>query len=376
VRPKYRAKADRAQAPLLAPAPPRAVGGGHASAGLLAWVCVAKYLDHLPLYRQEKQLSRWGAAIPRSTLCEWIRIAADLLEPIYKTMLRGLLQGDYVQADETPIKCQDPDEPGLGIFQGYLWVVSRPGGEVCFDWRASRRHGEVTTLLKDFAGVLQADGYQAYDAHAAARPAITRVGCWAHARRKFVEAEAEDPRETRTLLRYIAWMYHRERLWDEAEAAAKRQREPAERARLRRTHFTRGLAWLHARALRLRERVRPKSGLGAATAYLLAQWASLSAHLEHGQTRLDNNLVENAIRPTALGKKNWLFIGRSEAGQRTAILYSIIVSCLRHGKDPEAYIRDLLTRLPAMSNRENLAALTPSQWKAPATPTAMATPAC
>jgi hypothetical protein len=288
-------------------------------------------------------------------------------------MLRRLLEGDYVQADETPIKCQDPDEPGLGIFQGFLWVVGRPGGDVCFDWRASRCHGEVTTLLKNFSGVLQADGYQAYDAHAAKHPAITRVGCWAHARRKFVEAEAEDPREVRVLLRYIAWMYHRERLWDEADADAKRERDPAERARLRQKHFTRGLAWLHARTLRLRERVRPKSGLGAATAYLLAQWASLRAHLEHGQTRLDNNLIENAIRPTALGKKNWLFIGRSEAGQRTAILYSIIVSCLRHGKDPQAYIRDLLTRLPTMTNQDDLVALTPSQWTAPATPSAMAT---
>ena len=117
MRPKYKAKEDRAQPPVVAPAPPRAVPGGHASAGLLAWVCVAKYLDHMPLYRQEKQLARWGAEIPRSTLCEWIRIAADWLEPVYKTMLRRLLKGDYVQADETPIKCQDPDQPGLGIFQ-------------------------------------------------------------------------------------------------------------------------------------------------------------------------------------------------------------------------------------------------------------------
>jgi transposase len=370
VRPKYKAKADRAQPPVVAPAPSRAVPGGHASAGLLAWVCVAKYLDHLPLYRQEKQLARWGAQIPRSTLCEWIRIAADWLEPIYKTMLRRLLEDDYVQADETPIKCQDPDQPGLGIFQGYLWVVTRPGADVCFDWRTSRRHDEASSLLKGFKGVLQADGYAAYDALGAERPAgeITRLGCWAHARRKVFEAQAEDPREAKILLRFIGWMYHREKQWDEVDAKAERERDPVARAKLRQAHFTRGLVWLHARVLRLRERVRPKSGLGAAAGYLLGQWESLRAHLSHGQTRLDTNVVENHIRPTALGKKNWLFIGHPDAGKRTAILYSIIISCLCHGHDPEAYIRDLLTRLPTMSNKHDLGPLTPSRWKAPTTP--------
>ena len=374
VRPKYKLKADRAQPPVVAPAPPRAAQGGYASAGLLAWVCVAKYLDHLPLYRQESMFARWGAEIPRSTLCEWIRIAADWLEPVYKAMLRRLLDGDYVQADETPIKCQDPDQPGLGIFQGYLWVVTRPGADVCFDWRASRRHAEATTLLKGFTGVLQADGYAAYDALAAERPAgeITRLGCWAHARRKVFEAQGEDPREAKVLLRFIAWMYAREKKWDEADAKAERERDPAARAKLRQTHFTRGLAWLHARVLRLRERARPKSGLGVAATYLLAQWERLAAHLRHGQTRLDTNVVENDIRPTALGKKNWLFIGHPEAGKRTAILYSIIISCLRHGHDPDAYLRDLLTRLPTMNSKHDLDPLTPSQWKAPPPATAAA----
>ena len=125
---------------------------------LLAWVVIAKYLDHLPLYRQEQMLARWGAAIPRSTLCDWIRIAADWMEPIYKTMLRRLLEGDYLQADETPIKCQDPDNAKAGVFQGYRWVVSRPGDDVCFDWRTSRRHGELTSLIEGFGGVLQSDG--------------------------------------------------------------------------------------------------------------------------------------------------------------------------------------------------------------------------
>jgi transposase len=363
VRPKYRAKADRSQPPLLAPAPPRAVPGGHASAGLLAWVAIAKYLDHLPLYRQEQMLNRWGAAIPRSTLCDWIRIAADWLEPIYKTMLRRLLAGDYLQADETPIKCQDPDNAKAGVFQGYLWVVSRPEGDVCFDWRTSRRHGELTSLIEGFGGVLQSDGYEAYAAYERAHPGVAWVGCWAHARRKFIEAQGENPKAARVTLKLIGRLYRLEREWDEADLAAERDRDVAERARLRARHHDRTLRWLHALALSLRERSRPKSGLGVAAGYLLAQWAPLSRHVEHGQTRLDNNLVENAIRPTAVGKKNWLFIGHPDAGRRAAILYSLIVSCLRHGKDPAAYLREILSRLPAMTNQDDLDALTPRRWQ-------------
>jgi len=145
---------------------------------------------------------------------------------------------------------------------------------------------------------------------------------------------------------------------------AKRPRDTAERERLRARHFTRTLKWLHALAVRLRERVRPKSGLGEACHYLLAQWLPLTRHVEHGQARLDNNLVENVIRPSAVGKKNWLFIGHPDAGRRSAIRYSIIVSCQRHRVEPLAYLRDVLTRLPAMTNQDDLDALTPRRWAA------------
>jgi hypothetical protein len=123
------------------------------------------------------------------------------------------------------------------------------------------------------------------------------------------------------------------------------------------------LYWLHKVALGLRERVLPKSALGKACDYLLAHWTPLSAHLDYGQTRLDNNLIENAIRPSAIGKKNWLFIGHPDAGQRSAIIYSIVVSCQRHGKDPLAYLRDVLTRLPAMTNQDDLSPLMPVNWR-------------
>lgn len=363
VRPKYKAKANREQPPVIAPAPARPVPGGYASAGLLAWVCVSKYLDHLPLYRQEQMLGRWGAAIPRASLCEWIRIAADWLQPIYRRMHQHLLAGDYLQADETPVKCHDPDAGKGSVGQGYLWLISCPGGDVVFDWKLSRRHGELTALVQDFKGVLQSDGYSAYEAHAEAHPEVIRVGCWAHARRKFAEAQGEDPQAVRVALKLIGRLYRLEREWDAADAAAKQERDVTERARLRTIHFGRTLRWLHALALALRSRHRPKSGLGLAAGYLLSQWTALARHVEHGQTRLDNNLVENAVRPTAVGRKNWLFVGHPEAGQRGAILYSVIISCLRHGVEPLAYLRDMLSRLPAMTNQDDLDPLLPSRWQ-------------
>ena len=361
IRPKYRVKADRMQPPVVAPAPARVVQGGYASAGLLAWVALSKYVDHLPLYRLERMSARWGAQISRQTMADWIRMTSDCLEPLYKQMYRGLLAGGYIQADETPIKCNDPDEKRGGTSQGYLWVISRPGGDVVFDWRVSRRHGELTTLLtEDYRGVLQSDGYEAYASYAREHPEVSWVGCWAHARRKFFEAQAENAKAVRVVLKLIGRLYAWERVWDEAGVSVAQTR-----AELRGKHFARPLRWLRALAVRLQTRALPRSLLGKACTYLLNQWEPLTAHVRHGQTRIDNNLVENAIRPSAIGKKNWLFIGHPDAGQRSAIIYSLVVSCQRHGKDPSVYLRDVLTRLPRMTNRDDLGALTPVRWQPP-----------
>ena len=357
VRPKYVLKADRSAAPLVAPAPPRAVMGGYASAGLIAWVALSKYVDHLPLYRLEQMSSRWGARISRQTMCDWIEIASEWLAPIYRRMLTNLRAGGYLQADETPVRCHDPDERKGATSQGWLWVISRPGGDVVFDWRLSRRHGELNTLLADYKGVLQSDGYEAYPNYVENHEGVVWVGCWAHARRKFNEAQPEAPKATRIILKLIARMYRLERQWDEGGL-----KEPTVRSKLRTKCFDRTLRWIRAIAVSQRAKARPQSRLGKACDYLLGHWEPLTAHLSHGQTRLDNNLVENAIRPSAIGKKNWLFIGHPDAGQRSAIIYSIVVSCQRHGKDPHAYLRDVLTRLPALTNRYDLDALTPVNW--------------
>jgi len=356
VRPKYRHRLDRSRAPLLAPAPARVVPGGYASAGLLAWIALSKYVDHLPLYRLERMSQRWGAAISRRTLSDWVEASANWLEPIYRYMHRGLLKGDYLQADETPVRCNDPDEKRGGTTQGYLWVISRPGADVVFDWRLSRRHGELTSLLDGFQGVLQSDGYEAYPSYVRTHAGVVWVGCWAHARRYFVEAMSEKPKAVQWVLRMIGRLYRLEAEWDEANVGDRR-------AELRQQHFARPLCWLRRVVTRLRDQALPRSLLGKACAYLLEHWDVLVAHQRYAITRIDNNLVENAIRPSAIGKKNWLFIGHPDAGQRSAIIYSLVVSCQRHGKDPFAYLRDVLRRLPAMTNQDDLAPLTPAGWQ-------------
>lgn len=356
VRPKFRHRLDRSRAPLLAAAPARVVPGGYASAGLIAWVVISKYVDHLPLYRQEQMSARWGAQISRRTMCDWVEIAALWLEPLYWHLHRTLLRGNYLQADETPIRCNDPDHPSGKTLQCYLWVVSRPGSDVIFAFRETRGHDELPSLLGAFRGVLQSDQYGAYASHERKAAGIIRVGCWAHARRKFDVAKLSTPKPANTVLRIISQLYRLEAQWDEANVGEAR-------AALRQKHFARPLFWLKRIAQGLAKRELPQSDLGKACTYLLNHWAVLVAHQQHSMTRLDNNLVENAIRPSAIGKKNWLFIGHPDAGQRSAIIYSLVISCQRHGKDPLAYLRDVLRRLPSMSNQDDLTPLTPAAWQ-------------
>ncbi len=358
VRPKFRHRLDRNRAPLLAPAPKRPVMGGFASAGLIAWALTAKYVDHLPLFRQEKMLARWGAPISRQNLSDWTGAAAALLEPLVRRMKRELLESGYVQVDETPIRCNDPDVRDGKTTQGWLWALSRPGGDVVFEWRLSRRHEEAARLLGDYKGVLQSDGYEAYPAYVRSHAGVEWVGCWAHARRRFVESAAERPATAERVLRLIARLYQLERDWDEACVGDTR-------AALRQAHFARPLKRLRQLALALQARTLPKSGLGQACGYLLAHWEPLTAHLRHSHTRLDTNAVENAIRPSKSGVKNWLFVGHPDAGDRPAVIYSLVVSCQRRGIHPHDYLRDALSRLPSMTTADDLRPFLPAYWQPP-----------
>ena len=357
VRPKFRHKLDRSLPPLLAAAPPRVIEGGYASAQLIAYIALNKYLYHLPLYRQEKMSAHWGAQLSRKSMADWIASVADWFNPIYGLMHRNLLEGGYVQADETPVRFNEPDQKKGKTTQGYLCVIGKPGSDVVFDWQLSRAHKRVTKLLTGFKGLLQSDGYEAYESLAKNDDAITRTACWAHVRRKFVEAAKEYP-QIQLLLSQISALYQWERKW--------RGRLSADgRSKLRKLCFASHLRIIRKTAERLAARCRPKSKSGKACQYLFGQWDALLVQLEHGESEIDNNLIENAIRPSAVGKKNFLFIGSPEAGQRSAIIYSIVVSCERHGINPLAYMTDVLEKLPSMSNQDDLSPLLPSNWKEP-----------
>jgi transposase len=356
IRPKYVRKADREAAPVIAPLPARLQDRSLPAPGLLAHVLVSKYCDHLPLYRQERiYATRHSVNLPRQTLARWVELAAGWLQPVYHQIKAGVLAGGYVQVDETPVDYLDPGGGRTG--QGYFWACAVPRGDVVFHWATSRAAGCLAEVLPaDFAGTVQCDGYAAYPAFARQHPKpLTLVGCWAHVRRKLHEAREQSLRLTGWLLRQLQHLYQIEARLRELRAG------PKLRAAIRASQSRMLVERLQRVLIRVQPRVLPKSLLGEAIAYALGQWSTLTVYLDDGRVEIDNNLVENAIRPTALGKKNWLFIGADTAGDRSAVLYTVIESCRRRGLDPYAYLRAVLTRLPTLTNRQ-IPEITPAAW--------------
>jgi len=340
---------------LMARLPGRLIEKGFPGAGLMAHVVISKYEDHLPLFRQEKIFrERHGVKIARQTLAEWVAQAAFWLKPIYELIKKQLLARGYLQVDETPIRYLDPDQPGKAQ-QGYLWVYGAPGGDVVFDWQTSRGKEAPAQFLKEFKGTLQADGYGVYPSLVKDRPEELKLaGCLAHVRRDFFEVVKED-RRAAWFVRQIAHLYGIEKRLRQKRAG------PALRAAVRAAE-SRLILNRIAKVMELWvPQVLPQSGLGKAMAYAQGQWPSLLRYLNDGRLEIDNNLIENAIRPTALGKKNFLFIGHPGAGWYSAVIYSILGSCRRQGIDPHAYLRDVLQRLPNIQTTE-LSQLTPAAW--------------
>jgi transposase len=330
-----------------------------AAPGLIASIIVGKYCDHLPLYRQQQILStRYRVELPRQTMAQWLGLAAHWLQPIYELIRQGVLADGYVQVDETPIEYLAPGHGRTKL--GYLWTCGQPTGDTFFHWAPSRSADSLNAVIpEDWQGIIQCDGYAAYPRFARERKAQGRVvlcGCMAHARRTIYEARESAPRTAGWLLRQIAQLY-------EIEQTLRRNRAgPRLRAAERSSRSAPILRRIHAAILRLRTRYLPQSGLGKAFSYILEQWPGLIRFVDDGRLEIDNNRVENAIRPTAVGKKNWLFIGAAEAGQRSAILYTIVECCRRRGIDPYAYLRDVLTRLPKMKMSQ-VGELTPESWQ-------------
>jgi transposase len=357
VRRKYVHRTELDQPPIIAPLPEKLLERGVAGAGLLAHILVSKYCDHLPLYRQEQiYAQRHNVNLARQTLARWIELAADWLLPIYEQIRTGVLGGGYVQVDETPVAYL---APGHGqTKQGYLWTCHRPGVDVFYRWEVSRAAECLDRVLGEkFQGVLQCDGYSAYRAYAHAHTPVKLAGCWAHVRRKFHESLDQSPKRASWILRQLQHLYRIESTLREQKAG------PALRQAVR-LHQSHPIVARLQRALIAFKASRqhlPKSLLGEAIDYALGQWTPLQSFLTDGRIELDNNLVENAIRPTAVGKKNWLFIGEAGAGQRGAIIYTLVECCRRRGINPFAYLRDVLTRLPQITNHQVID-LTPASW--------------
>jgi transposase len=357
VRRKYVSRLDAQAVPVIAELPSMLQQRSTVAPGLLAQIIVSKYVHHLPLYRQEQMY--WTAHrvwLPRQNLAYWMGLSADWLRPIYEAIRTGVMAGGYVQVDETPVPYLDP---GHGKTKtGYFWTASRPGGDVVYRWQTSRGAACLNSVLPvDFRGTVQCDGYAAYASFARKKEHLQLAACWAHVRRKFHEAREQDPLVAAWLLRQIGHLYRLERKLRRTKSG------PQLRAATRAHQANPVYARLHRVLTRLKMKRRhlPRSAMGLAIDYTLNLWPQLGIYLGDGRIEIDQNLVENAIRPTALGKKNWLFIGEADAGQRSAVLYTIVECCRRRGLDPFAYLRHVLTQLPHSTNRQ-IDQLTPEAW--------------
>lgn len=361
LRPKFVLIDDPLQAPIIEAAQPTMIENGFWGAGLLAEILCDKYLYHVPFCRQHvREKQRFGIDLSANTMSDAAEKVADQCALLVARMKEVMLESGYVRADETFIRYLDRLEAG-GSSTGYFWVYRGPNGDVIFDWQTSREHHHAAHWLgAHYQGILQSDGYEAYSNYCARQALggkeVKRVACLAHIRRKFTESENERPAVVRWILRIIAKLYL-------IEAGLRKHEASAEvRARVRRNQSRPLLKLLRKVFLYLLRRpILPKSGLGKALRYALGQWSAMETYLEDGRVEIDNNQTENDIRPSAVGKKNWLFVGSPEAGKRGAVLYTLLISARNHGVDPQAYLREVIELLPSAKPNE-IDHLLPANW--------------
>ena len=358
VRPKYVSDSYRMTdnrsiiiAPMIDRPLPKAIVGP----GLLAQIIIDKYVDHLPLYRQMERFKREGINIPYSTIGDWLKNGCTLIDPLYESLKKLIVQSNYLHADESPIKVLDKDKKGT-THRGYYWVYHNSiDGLVWFDYREGRGREGPVEVLKDFKGYLQTDGYAVYDFFKEEKD-ITVLHCMAHARRMFFEAKDNDKVIAEYALEQIGLLYKIER------EAKEQQLDPGQILQLRQTEAVPVLESLGKWMKETYLKVLPKSAIGKALGYSISRWPELMLYATDGKLNIDNNPVENQVRPLAIGRKNYLFAGSHEAAKRSAILYSLMGTCKLHGINPFIWLRDILQRI-ATHPINKIQDLLPHNWK-------------
>lgn len=335
--------------------PSRPLEKAMAGEGLLAQIIIDKYVDHLPLYRQMQRFERAGVKLAYSTLTDWVSGTCHLITPLFEALRAEVLQSNYLHADETPIKVMDKDKKGE-THRGYYWVYQNSLSKlVLFDYRDGRSREGPEDILQGFQGYLQTDGYAGYGAFAEQK-GVTLIHCMAHARRKFHDALSNDEQRASHALQEIQKLYAIERICKDAQldfAATKEVRQRDAVPVLKEL----GL-WLQQQYVQ----VLPKSLIGEAIAYSLKRWERLSTYVNDGRLSIDNNPVENSIRPVALGRKNYLFAGSHEAAKRSGMLYSLLGTAKMHGIDPYSWLTEVLHRI-ADHPVNKVAELLPHRYK-------------
>ena len=340
---------------IQAPVAAHVIDKGIPTAGLLAQVLVAKYADHLPLYRQEAIFGRAGLAIPRSTLAQWVGSCGVQLQPLVEALRAALLTHSVLHADETPVQML---KPGAGkTHRAYLWAYA-PGAfedtkAVVYDFCESRAGEHARSFLGDWKGSLICDDYAGYKQSIAG--GVTEVGCLAHARRKFFDLHvANKSQVAESALQQFGTIYEIER--------ELKSLDPDERQRIRQLRSAPAMDALHRWMLLTRQKITDGSATAKALDYSLKRWGALTRFVNDGRLPVDNNWIENQIRPVAIGRSNWLFAGSLRAGKRAAAVMSLIQSARMNGHDPFVYMKDILSRLPTQKD-SRIGQLLPHRWQ-------------
>ncbi|MBA5793435.1 IS66 family transposase [Flavobacterium sp. xlx-214] len=352
---RYKYAAKNGEGVLIGELPERVIDKGIPGAGVLAMILTDKYVDHLPLYRQKQRFARENIQIPSSTIEGWTKQALEKLEPLYEQLVFDTKKQGYLQVDETPIKVLDSDKKGA-THQGYYWVYHAPlEGTVLFDYSPTRGSSAPAPMLKNFKGYLQTDGYAVYEKYGKMKE-ITHLACWAHARREFEKALENNKARAEKALLIIQKLYAIERLIKESNLDS---------SQIKTLRLTESLPIINEFGQWIFKEIKntlPKSQIGKAMTYAYTRWDALSAYLYDGNLHIDNNLVENAIRPVALGRKNYLFAGSHEAAQRAAMIYSFFTICKKHEVNPFKWLKHTLQNIASI-NHKNLKDLYPQNFK-------------